>query len=433
MDELRFDGTGLVFVHYARCVCAHLSHSWRLCGAVGTRHNSPAPHACARWRPASLRALLARSPSGKPLDASKLRRLQSTVTARSAVRLFLGRTHQLRRFFLGAPALDAAAAVEPWGALYLADCVLEVVETRDDGTLIMRMREAEAGTAGALLLDGAAAALEAHTARVAAHNSALHARRQELAAASAALLQLAPQLQLPPVLPPLPAASSTPTVERRRCSPPLQLPSPALLLPPGVQAACSAPRDDTARASLSPAAKRPRCSPPPRSPSAHGVASPRRSPRGECTPACATPPSGDACPGVWCPPDPPDSRRRPQTPRLPSPKADADPNSTSSLASLDAMALASMEAVPPLRWDEAASAALSVAAADARDAGAFSVEASSLPRITRGSLAAAAAAAMAPRAPTDAEARAARRLQRSGADLPQGWPTPRELRGYIRR
>ena len=125
----------------------------------------------------------------------------------------------------------------------------------------MRMREAEAGTAGALLLDGASEALEAHTARVAAHNSALHARL-ELAAASASLLQPAPQLQLPPVLPPLPAASSTPAVKRRRCSPLMQSPPSALLLPVDVPAACSAPRDDNASASLSPAAKRPRCSPP---------------------------------------------------------------------------------------------------------------------------------------------------------------------------
>ena len=27
VDELRFDGTRLVFVHYARCVCDHLSHA----------------------------------------------------------------------------------------------------------------------------------------------------------------------------------------------------------------------------------------------------------------------------------------------------------------------------------------------------------------------------------------------------------------------
>jgi hypothetical protein len=198
----------------------------------------------------------ARCPSGKALPAWKLRALEATRNAGGSVRLFLGRTHQLRRFFIGAhdaaaaapasaqagsadassaaatagaasalpvpaparttraAASAAAAEALPWN-LYLADCRLVGVEQRPDGTLVMRLREAAAplpacciggadvptARAHELLLRGDAGdgegALRAHGTRVAAHNAALLQRRTQ---------SPAPLLALAPLVPHAPAA-----------------------------------------------------------------------------------------------------------------------------------------------------------------------------------------------------------------------------------
>ena len=171
----------LRLVHYARCVLL-------------VRHN---PLRCSH----AARCLLRRRPCGVPLQPGRLRQLEQTRDTRAPVRLFIGRTHQLRRFFLGAPLLGAeqpaatgatrsSADSAPW-IIYLADMYLEHLEQRSDGTLIMCMCEippppgaaegdvAADASAHALLLAGGEAALRAHAERVAAHNAELRVRRSE--------------------------------------------------------------------------------------------------------------------------------------------------------------------------------------------------------------------------------------------------------------
>lgn len=153
-----------------------------------------------------------RCPSGKPLPVNRLAQLLATRDAGSTVRVFLGRNHQLRRFFAGgealagprpaparrkahaalpeqAPAAAAQVCTEPF-ILYLADCRLQSVQSQPNGTLVMTLREVlPAPLPGAatpvhahkLLLPGAAAKLCAHASRVRVHNAKLLLRREEAA------------------------------------------------------------------------------------------------------------------------------------------------------------------------------------------------------------------------------------------------------------
>ena len=170
----------LRLVHYAWCVLLVLH--------MPLRHSHAA-------------RCLSRRPCGVALQPHRLRQLERTRDTRAPVRLFIGRTHQLRRFFLGAlplgaeqPAATGAARSSadsaPW-IIYLADMYLEHLEQRSDGTLIMRMCEipmppgaaegdvAADASAHALLLAGGEAELRAHAERVAAHNAELRMRRSE--------------------------------------------------------------------------------------------------------------------------------------------------------------------------------------------------------------------------------------------------------------
>ena len=156
----------------------------------------------------------ARRTNGMPLEAYVVKRPRDSQLARTTVRVFLGGEHQMRRYF----CTCSASGKKRW-VLYLADCTIDDVLQRADGTVVLTLRERPGhALARALLTD--AAGLTAHRAQAAAQNAPL----LQLPAPAAGAADAAQQAGAAPAGAAPPASRAVPTVSRAAPAPAARAP-----------------------------------------------------------------------------------------------------------------------------------------------------------------------------------------------------------------